>query len=146
MGEVGDKLSSATVNDLNAKFDDAKTQKDQKGNGVELIKALMSKIGGGGGGSDGQNVEQDLENVEKIRKNAVHINPYELSGLFCYTFALMLILLLVISITAEINSPPKKYRKSLWTSSGLETIFSRVSRFHHYLWGSQYYTEVAGCC
>lgn len=85
MGEVGDKLSSSTVNDLNAKFNDAKTQKDQKGNGVELIKALMSKIGGGGGGSDGQSVEQDLENVEKIRKNAVHINPYDSSGLFCYT-------------------------------------------------------------
>lgn len=76
MGEVGDKLSSSTVNDLNAKFDDAKNQKNQKGNGVELVKALMSKIGGGGGGGDGQNVDAQLENVENIRKNAINIDPY----------------------------------------------------------------------
>jgi hypothetical protein len=73
MGEVGDKLSSSTVNDLNAKFDDAKNQKNQKGNGVELVKALMSKIGGGGGGQD---VDSQLENVEQIRQNAINIDPY----------------------------------------------------------------------
>lgn len=67
-------MSSSTVNDLNAKFDDAKAQKDQKGNGVELIKALMSKIGSGGNGGS-QDVDSQLENVEQIRKNAINIDP-----------------------------------------------------------------------
>lgn len=71
MGEVGDKLSSSTVNDLNAKFNDAKQQNEQKGNGVQLVKALMSKIGSGGN----SDVDSQLDNVEEIRKNAINIDP-----------------------------------------------------------------------
>jgi hypothetical protein len=74
MGEVGDKLSSSTVNDLNSKFNDANAQNAQKGNGIELVKKLMSKIPSSGGANE-QSVDSQLENVENIRKNAVNIDP-----------------------------------------------------------------------
>ncbi|KAK9898368.1 Het-C-domain-containing protein [Cystobasidium minutum MCA 4210] len=76
MGEVGDKLSSSTVNDLNAKFNDAKQQNEQKGNGVQLVKALMSKIGSGGN----SDVDSQLDNVEEIRKNAINIDPSKIAS------------------------------------------------------------------
>lgn len=72
-GEVGDKLGSATVDDLNTKFNDAKTQEQDNNNSIKLVQNFMTKLP-----SENQNdgnVQQQLDNVEKIRKNAININP-----------------------------------------------------------------------
>lgn len=125
MGEVGDKLSSSTVNDLNAKFDDAKNQKDQKGNGVELIKALMSKMGGGG---NNQDVDSQLENVEQIRKNAINIDPYVKFRTMLPRICAYFRLRLSGSVYTGAKSHLWKFRRSSSMFFALETVSSRVSK------------------
>ena len=73
LGEVNDKLSSSTVDDLNGKFSDAKKQQNSGNNGSDLLKNLLNKIPSGS--KDEAGVNNKIANVEEIRRKAVNIDP-----------------------------------------------------------------------
>jgi hypothetical protein len=72
LGEVGDKLSSATVDDLDAKFADARKQAANEGNAAKL-KNLISKIPSGN--TNEQDLNNQIDDIERVKQKALDIDP-----------------------------------------------------------------------
>ena len=62
------------MDDLNSKFDDAQQQQNYGNDGIGMLKTLLGKIPSGNK-NDGD-MDNKLQNVEEIRKNAINIDPY----------------------------------------------------------------------
>ncbi|KAF7307412.1 Heterokaryon incompatibility protein het-c [Mycena indigotica] len=75
MGEAGDKLSQASVTDLASKMDEAQSQ-DQASK-IATLKALLSKLPFGGGGSKVNEGEQLGEEAKAYHFNPNNVAPPE---------------------------------------------------------------------
>ena len=121
IGEAGDKLSSSTVDDLNSKFQNAQQQQNSGNDGIGMLKTLLGKIPSSNK-NEGE-VDNKLQNVEEIRKNAINIDPCVILDLrFRQSEAKH-----TFKVTASLQP---KYRRSSWTFSRLEIVSSRASKEH----------------
>ncbi|KAK0457999.1 heterokaryon incompatibility protein HET-C [Desarmillaria tabescens] len=119
LGEAGDKLSEASVSDLNKKLDDARSTSARSGGSYgssDVLRSMFSSLPGGMGGD----MSRDMDNIERIRagpaqggKRPEDMSPQELHS----------VLWQILSFR---DSVAKKIEKTIEKIPGLGALIDKI--------------------
>ncbi|SJK98858.1 uncharacterized protein ARMOST_02130 [Armillaria ostoyae] len=119
LGEAGDKLSEASVSDLNKKIDDARSTSTRSGGSYgssDVLRSMFSSLPGGMGGD----MSRDMDNIERLRagpaqggKRPEDMSPQELHS----------VLWQILSFR---DSVAKKIEKTIEKIPGLGALIDKI--------------------